>query len=63
VGLNVAGLAVGLSSTFAFLGIVVFPPAFGYLVDAGFSYRLAWTALAVITLVPVFLLQWVHEDK
>jgi ACS family hexuronate transporter-like MFS transporter len=62
-GLNVAGLAVGLSSTFAFLGIVVFPPIFGYLVDAGFSYRFAWAALAAITLIPVILLQWVHEDR
>lgn len=62
-GLNVAGLAVGLSSTFAFLGIVVFPPIFGYLVDVGFSYRFAWAALALTTLVPVILLRWVHEDK
>ncbi|MGH7847967.1 MAG: MFS transporter [Candidatus Binatia bacterium] len=62
-GLNVAGLAVGLSSTFAFLGIVIFPPIFGYLVDVGFSYRFAWTALALTTLVPVILLRWVHEDK
>ena len=62
-GLNVAGLAVGLSSTFAFLGIVVFPPIFGYLVDIGFSYRFAWIALALTILIPVMLLRWVHEDK
>ena len=62
-GLNVAGLAVGLSSTFAFLGIVVFPPIFGYLVDIGFSYRFAWATLALTILIPVMLLRWVHEDK
>jgi sugar phosphate permease len=62
-GLNVAGLAVGLSSTFAFLGIVVFPPIFGYLVDIGFSYRFAWIALALTILIPVMLLRWVREDK
>ncbi|HWP58281.1 MAG TPA: MFS transporter [Candidatus Acidoferrales bacterium] len=62
-GLSVAGLAIGLSSTFAFLGIVVFPPIFGYLVDAGFSYRFAWIALGSTILVPVALLRWVREDK
>ena len=60
-GIRVAGLAIGLSGTFAFLGIVVVPPVFGFLVDAGFSYRFAWIALAGVLLVPLVFLQWVRE--
>ncbi len=62
-GIRVAGLAIGLSSTFAFLGIVVVPPVFGFLVDAGFSYRLAWIALAGVLMVPLIFLRWVQEER
>lgn len=63
VGTHVAGLAIGLSNTGAFLGIVVLPPVFGFLVDQSSSYRLAWIALAAMTLVSVSLLPWVKEGK
>jgi sugar phosphate permease len=62
-GLRVAGSAIGLGSTFAFLGIVVVPPIFGFLVDAGFSYRFAWIVLAVFTFLPLVFLQWIQEER
>jgi sugar phosphate permease len=62
-GIQVAGLAIGLGSTFAFLGIVVVPPIFGFLVDAGFSYRLAWIALAALLVVPLAFLRWIQEER
>lgn len=63
VGLRAAGIAIGLSNTGAFLGVAVLPPLFGFLVDQGGSYRLAWTALAGVILVAVAALGWVREEK
>ena len=45
-GKKQAGLAAGLCSAVVNLGIVVGPPAFGYLVDATGSYRASWVLMA-----------------
>ena len=62
-GSRIAGLAIGLSNTGAFLGIVVLPPLFGFLVDETGSYRVAWMALAAVVLAAVAVLPWVKEER
>ena len=62
-GSRVAGLAIGLSNTGAFLGIVVLPPIFGFLVDQSNSYRVAWIALAGVILAALAVLRWVEEER
>lgn len=62
-GSKVAGLAIGLSNTGAFLGIVVLPPLFGFLVDRTGSYRVAWMALDGVILVALSALRWVREER
>ncbi len=63
VGTRVAGLSIGLSNTGAFLGIVVLPPLFGFLVDHTGSYRLAWMALAAMVLIALSALPSIHEPE
>lgn len=63
VGTRMAGLSIGLSNTGAFLGIVVLPPLFGFLVDHSGSYRLAWMGLAGMILLALSLLPWIHEQE
>lgn len=62
-GSRVAGIAIGLSNTGAFLGIVILPPIFGFLVDQSDSYRPAWIALAGMTLLALAVLPCIREDK
>ncbi|MBI2210604.1 MAG: MFS transporter, partial [Deltaproteobacteria bacterium] len=62
-GSRIAGLAIGLSNTGAFLGIVVLPPIFGFVVDETGSYRLAWMSLAAVVLAAVAVLPWVKEER
>lgn len=62
-GSRVAGVAIGLSNTSAFLGIVVLPPIFGFLVDQSGSYRVAWMGLAGIILAALTVFPLVHEER
>ncbi|MBI3060551.1 MAG: MFS transporter [Deltaproteobacteria bacterium] len=62
-GSRIAGLAIGLSNTGAFLGIVVLPPLFGFVVDETGSYRLAWMGLAAAVFAAVAALPWVKEER
>lgn len=62
-GSRIAGLAIGVSNTGAFLGIVVLPPIFGFLVDQTGSYRVAWMGLAAVTLAALSVLSWIQEEK
>jgi len=61
VGTGMAGVAVGLSNTGAFLGIVVIPPIFGWIVEASDSYRVGWIVLAATLIVPLCVLHWVKD--
>jgi hypothetical protein len=45
------------------LGIVLFPPFFGHLVDRLGSYSLAWDTLALSWMVGIFFLFLVKEKK
>jgi ACS family hexuronate transporter-like MFS transporter len=60
-GKKQAGLAAGLCSAVVNLGIVVGPPAFGYLVDATGSYRASWIFMAICASVSVVTVSLVHE--
>lgn len=62
-GSRVAGVAIGLSNTSAFLGIVVLPPIFGFLVDQSGSYRVAWMGLAGIILAALTVFPLVQEER
>lgn len=55
-GPRAAGLAVGLVNSAGFVGVIVFPPVFGYLVDATGSYRAAWMALIVLAMASISVL-------
>jgi sugar phosphate permease len=48
-----AAATIGTGLTFILGAAVAVPPAFGALVDAGDSYRVAWLALAALLLVNV----------
>ena len=61
-GSRVAGMAIGLSNTGAFLGIVTLPPIFGFIVDHSNSYRPAWIGLAGMILVALSVLRCVREE-
>jgi len=61
---EVVGLATGFSLTITFLGIVLFPPLFGHLVDRLGSYDRAWDMLALSWVVALFILIFfVKENK
>ncbi|MGE5254067.1 MAG: MFS transporter, partial [Planctomycetaceae bacterium] len=61
---EVVGLATGFSLTITFLGIVLYPPLFGYLVDRLGSYSPAWDMLALSWVVALaILILFVQEKK
>ena len=62
-GKKQAGLAAGLCSAVVNLGIVVGPPAFGYLVDATGSYRASWVLMAACSGAAVVTVALVHEPR
>jgi ACS family hexuronate transporter-like MFS transporter len=58
------GLTTGLMLTITFLGIILFPPLFGHIVDLTGSYRMAWDFLALSWLVATAILViFVSEKK
>lgn len=63
VGNRAAGLAIGMTNTVAFLGIVVLPPAFGFIADRTESYQIAWLAMAVTIAVPLFFVARLEEQR
>lgn len=60
---EVVGLATGFSLTITFLGIVLFPPLFGHLVDRLGSYSRAWDMLALSWVVALFILTFFVQEK
>lgn len=63
VGTRVAGVAIGLTNTVAFAGVVVLPPTFGFIADYTESYEIAWIAMAIAIAVPLPFLWRVREDS
>ena len=63
VSKEVVGLATGFSLTITFLGIVLFPPLFGHLVDRLGSYSLAWDMLALSWVAGILVLFFIKEEK
>ena len=56
-----AGTAIGLSVSIVFLGAVIYPPLFGWLVDRAGSYQPAWLLLAVFLLSGLVLFPCMRE--
>jgi ACS family hexuronate transporter-like MFS transporter len=62
-GTRMAGVAIGMTNTVTFFGIVVLPPIFGFIADRTESYQMAWFAMAMIILLPLVFLSTVRESK
>ena len=62
VGTGVAGVAIGMTNTVAFAGVVVLPPIFGFIADQTRSYEMAWVALALAIALPLPFLSRVRES-
>ena len=60
---EVVGLATGFSLTITFLGIVLFPPFFGYLVDRLGSYDRAWDMLALAWVAALLIMVFFVQEK
>jgi len=60
---EIVGLATGFSLTITFLGIVLFPPFFGHLVDRLGSYDRAWDTLALAWVAAVAILVFFVQEK
>jgi len=61
VGTRMAGVAIGMTNTVTFFGIVVLPPIFGFIADRTESYQMAWLALAIAIALPLFLVARIRE--
>ncbi len=62
-GRELAGTVTAVNSTFAMIGNIAGPPAFGLIVDATGSYRPAWQFLAVMAILAAVLLFFVRENR
>jgi Vacuole effluxer Atg22 like. len=62
-GTKMAASGVGFGSAVSAVGMVVFTPIFGYIVDKTDSYRMAWLFLAILGILGVILVSLVHEEK
>ena len=60
---EVVGLATGFSLTITFLGILLFPPLCGYLVDKLGSYDQAWDLLAYSWVAAILILLLFVKEK
>lgn len=61
VATGMAGIAVGFSNTGAFLGTVIIPPIFGFILDYTDSYRVGWIILAGSLALPIAVLLRVRD--
>jgi MFS family permease len=62
-GSNRAGMATGISLSIGFLGILLGPPAFGYLVDKTGSYSTAWLLFFFMMALATAFMGFVHEPR
>jgi sugar phosphate permease len=60
---EVVGLATGFSLTITFMGIVLYPPLFGHLVDRWGSYSPAWDMLALSWVAALFILIFFVQER
>lgn len=60
---EIVGLATGFSLTITFVGIILFPPLFGHLVDKQGSYNQAWDLLAFSWVVAILILILFVKEK
>ena len=60
-GSDRAGTATGISLSIGFLGILLGPPAFGYLVDKTGSYSAAWFLFFLMAALATSLMGFVRE--
>jgi len=60
-GAHRAGTALGLATTVVFLGAVVCPPLFGWIVDRAGSYQPAWLLLAGLLVAGLGLFPFMRE--
>ncbi len=61
-GKALAGTAAGVFATIAYLGIIVGPPVFGYIVDKTGSYSLAWVVFAIASALATGILLLVRTE-
>lgn len=62
-GARVAGVAVGMTNSIGFLGVMLLPPVFGAIVDWTDSYRPAWLMVVGLLAVALGMLVYVKETK
>ena len=62
VGPGVAGVAIGMTNTVAFAGVVMLPPIFGLIADQTQSYEVAWVTMAIAIALPIPFLLRVREE-
>ncbi|MDI6812611.1 MAG: MFS transporter [Desulfitobacteriaceae bacterium] len=62
-GRDQAGTAVGLGLTLLQLGVLIFPPLFGFFVDFSGSYQTSWLGLSILVAVGVGILGFVKERR
>jgi sugar phosphate permease len=60
---EVVGLATGFSLTITFLGVVLYPPLFGHVVDRLGSYCPAWDMLALSWIAALFILFFFVQER
>lgn len=62
-GKEQAGTAVGIGLTMLQIGVLLFPPAFGFLVDLSGTYKISWIGLSVLMGIGMLMLSFVKEKK
>ncbi len=60
-GEQLAGVAIGVSLSIAYLGIIVGTPLFGYIVKATASYQTAWISTGLAMLAAISILGLIRE--
>ena len=63
VGNRMAGMAIGMTNTVTFLGVVVLPPTFGFIADHTESYQIAWLGMAIAIALPLFFVSRLAEPS
>ena len=62
-GIQTAGLAVGMTNSSGFIGVMTLTPVLGLLIDRWGSYAIGWLAVASLVLVAILALAWVKEES
>lgn len=62
-GKKMAATGVGFGAALSALGMVIATLVFGFLVDTTGSYKAAWLFLAILGVLGVVLLVFIHENR